>query len=82
MGNYEIGGKVSKEYLTKEVPYDEYPSIFGDWDNDATPDEKGQQWRMAKNPMTIKATQTILLTTYIHIYHSMRMKCVDEIYFV
>ena len=29
------------------------------WDLDATPDEKGQQWRMAKNPMTIKATQTI-----------------------
>ena len=29
------------------------------WDNDATPDEKGNQWRMAKNPMTIKATQTI-----------------------
>ena len=29
------------------------------WDLDAEPDEKGQQWRMAKNPMTIKATQTI-----------------------
>ena len=29
------------------------------WDNDATPDEKGNQWRMAKNPMTIKAIQTI-----------------------
>ena len=29
------------------------------WDNDAEPDEKGNQWRMAKNPMTIKATQTI-----------------------
>ncbi len=27
------------------------------WDLDATPDEKGLQWRMAKNPMTIKATQ-------------------------
>ena len=26
------------------------------WDNDAEPDEKGNQWRMAKNPMTIKAT--------------------------
>ena len=26
------------------------------WDLDATPDEKGLQWRMAKNPMTIKAT--------------------------
>jgi hypothetical protein len=29
------------------------------WDNDAEPDEKGNQWRMAKNPMTIKAIQTI-----------------------
>jgi len=29
------------------------------WDCDAEPDEKGNQWRMAKNPMTIKATQTI-----------------------
>ena len=29
------------------------------WDNDAEPDEKGNQWRMAINPMTIKATQTI-----------------------
>ena len=29
------------------------------WDNDAEPDEKGNQWRMAKNPMTIKATTTI-----------------------
>ena len=29
------------------------------WDLDATPDEKGNQWRMAKNPMTIKATTTI-----------------------
>ena len=29
------------------------------WDNDAEPDESGNQWRMAKNPMTIKATQTI-----------------------
>ena len=26
---------------------------------DAEPDEKGNQWRMAINPMTIKATQTI-----------------------
>ena len=29
------------------------------WDNDVEPDEKGNQWRMAKNPMTIKAIQTI-----------------------
>ncbi len=29
------------------------------WDCDAEPDEKGNQWRMAKNPMTIKATTTI-----------------------
>ena len=29
------------------------------WDNDAEPDSKGNKWRMAKNPMTIKATQTI-----------------------
>ena len=27
------------------------------WDNDAAPDEKGNQWRMAKNPMTIKAEE-------------------------
>ena len=29
------------------------------WDNDATPDESGNQWRMALNPMTIKSTTTI-----------------------
>jgi hypothetical protein len=29
------------------------------WDIDAEPDEKGNQWRCAKNPMTIKATQII-----------------------
>ena len=29
------------------------------WDCDAEPDEKGNQWRMAINPMTIKATTTI-----------------------
>ncbi len=33
--------------------------MFYYWDIDAEPDEKGNQWRCAKNPMTIKATQTI-----------------------
>ena len=28
------------------------------WDLDATPDENGLQWRMAKNPISIKATHT------------------------
>jgi ppGpp synthetase/RelA/SpoT-type nucleotidyltranferase len=30
-------GKVSKEYLTKQVPYDEYKSVFGDNDGDSIP---------------------------------------------
>ena len=33
--------------------------MFYYWDMDAQPDEKGNQWRCAKNPMTIKAIQTI-----------------------
>ena len=33
--------------------------MFYYWDIDAEPDEKGNQWRCAKNPMTIKAIQTI-----------------------
>jgi len=34
---YASGGRVSKNYLNAQVPYSEYPSIFGDNDGDSVP---------------------------------------------